>query len=78
MAGNNFELKPQFSRQDANYGNVLLGDGKLGFKWMDYESSGFFVREEVKHVKTYKDKSGKSYLIAAVNDGAPKVYKINN
>jgi len=77
LAGNNFEFKPQFSRLDANYGSVLLGDGNMGFEWQDYAESGFFVRDEVKHLISFRDKNGKKYLLAAINNGKPKVFKFN-
>ena len=77
MAGNNFEFKPQYSRLDANYGNVLLGDGKLNFKWQNYSDSGFFIRNEVKQLKTIKDKNGNEFIIAAINDDTPKLYRLN-
>lgn len=77
MAGNNFEFKPQYSRLDANYGNVLLGDGKLGFDWKNYDTSGFFIREEVKHLQLFKDNKGKTFLVAAINNEQPKIYKVN-
>jgi hypothetical protein len=76
MAGNNFEFKPQFSRLDANFGNVLLGDGNLNFEWQNYDESGFFVRDEVKHLKSVKDKNGNEFLIAAINEGKPKVFAL--
>ncbi len=78
MAGNNFEFKPQYSQLDASSGNVLLGDGKLGFEWQDYSTSGFEVRDEVKHIATFKDKAGKTYIIAAINNQKPKVYNGSN
>lgn len=77
MAGNNFEFKPQFSRLDASQGNVLLGDGKMGFTWQDYETSGFKIRDEVKYLKQFKDKNGKIYVIAAVNNNKPKIFVLN-
>ena len=77
MAGNNFEFKPQYSRLDANYGSVLLGDGKLNFTWQDYNTSGFMIKNEVKHLKTIKDKNGKTYVIAAINNELPKIFSIN-
>jgi len=76
MAGNNFEYKPQFSRLDASYGNVLLGDGNLNFEWQEYDRSGFLVRDEVKHLKSVKDKSGNEFLIAAINEGKPKIFAL--
>jgi hypothetical protein len=77
MAGNNFEFKPQFSRLDANYGNVLLGNGQLGFNWQNYTDSGLFIREEVKHLELLRDRSGKEFIVAALNDAAPKIYSIH-
>lgn len=77
MGGNNFEFKPQYSRLDANYGTVLLGNKELDFEWQDYSRSGFFIREEIKHLKQFKDRNGKSYLIAALNDTQPKIYRLN-
>ncbi len=77
MAGNNFEFKPQYSRLDANYGTVLLGDGKLNFTWQNYNTSGFMVKNEVKHLKIIKDKKGKRYVIAAVNNDSPKIFSID-
>lgn len=77
MAGNNFEFKPQYSRLDANYGNVLLGDGKLGFDWQNYDKSGFFIRNEVKHLQVFKDQNGASFLVAAINNKQPKIYAVN-
>ncbi|MHA7829531.1 MAG: FG-GAP-like repeat-containing protein [Flagellimonas sp.] len=77
MAGNNYEFKPQFSRLDASQGNLLLGDGKLGFTWQDYETSGFKIRDEVKYLKQFKDKNGKIYVIAAVNNNKPKIFALD-
>jgi hypothetical protein len=78
MAGNNFEFKPQFSRLDANYGNVLLNDGALNFNWQNYNTSGFFIKNEVKQLEVFQDKSGNSFVISAINNSEPKIYKLNN
>ena len=77
MAGNNFEFKPQYSRLDASHGSVLLGDGSLDFKWQNYNTSGFVIKNEAKHLKTISDKSGKTYLLAAINNEKPKLFLIN-
>ncbi|QLE00832.1 VCBS repeat-containing protein [Galbibacter sp. BG1] len=77
MAGNNYEFKPQFSRLDANYGSVLLGNGKGDFTWQDYNKSGFFVKGEVKKLAQFKDKSGATYLLVAINNEQPKIFKVN-
>ncbi|MGB5359670.1 MAG: VCBS repeat-containing protein, partial [Eudoraea sp.] len=77
MGGNNFEFKPQYSRLDANYGNVLLGDGSLGFEWQDYDTSGFYIRDEIKHLKQFKDKTGRTFIIVAINEKKPKIFELN-
>lgn len=78
MGGNNFEFKPQYSQLDASYGNVLLGDGTTNFEWQDYTQSGFYVREEIKHLAPFKDKEGNVFFIAALNNGKPKIFMPNN
>ena len=78
IGGNNFEFKPQYSRLDANYGNVLLGNKELDYQWEDYTKSGFFIREEIKHIKQFKDRNGHTFVIAALNDAQPKIYKLND
>lgn len=77
MGGNNFEFKPQFSRLDASYGHVLLSDGALNYDWQDYDTSGFFVKGEIKHLQKFRDKQGKTYVIAAINDTEPKIFLLN-
>jgi hypothetical protein len=77
MGGNNFEFKPQFSRLDASYGHVLLSDGPLNYDWQDYDKSGFFVKGEIKHMQKFRDKQGKTYVIAAINDTEPKIFMLN-
>jgi enediyne biosynthesis protein E4 len=77
MGGNNFELKPQFSRQDASYGHVLIGDGKMNFTWTEFLKSGFYVREEIRHLEYFTDKSGTRHMVAAINNGPARVFKIH-
>jgi hypothetical protein len=77
MAGNNYEFKPQFSRLDAGYGNVLLGDGNMGFEWQPFDRSGFFVKGEVKGLKTLRDRNGKTYVVAAINENKPRLFALD-
>ena len=77
MGGNNYEFKPQFSRLDASYGDVLLGDGDMGFQWQEHEKSGFFVKGEVKFIKTISDANGSIYLVVALNEDKPRIFKLN-
>jgi hypothetical protein len=77
MGGNNYEFKPQFSRLDAGYGNVLLGDGNMGFEWLDYDKSGFFLKGEVKFIKPIRDRDGRTYLVVALNEDKPRIFKLD-
>ncbi len=77
MGGNNFEFKPQYSRQDSNYGSILINKGNMEFILMDYIESGFFINKEVKHLEIIKDKYGRRVIIAALNDGKPMLFKVN-
>lgn len=77
LAGNRFEFKPQYSRQDSNFGNVLLGDGKNHFEWVNYANSGFFVRDEVRDLGLLTDMDGKRFLITATNNSEPRLFQFN-
>jgi hypothetical protein len=77
LGGNQYEFKPQFSRLDVNYGSVLLGNKSGNFSWLPYNSSGFFVKGEVKHIKTIKNKNNTNSIIAVINNSTPKIFKRN-
>jgi enediyne biosynthesis protein E4 len=77
LGGNQYEFKPQFSRLDANFGSVLLGTKKGTFFWTPYDKSGFFVKGEIKHLQTIKDKNNKVAIIAVLNNDKPKIFKPN-
>ncbi|MBL6607084.1 MAG: VCBS repeat-containing protein [Flavobacteriaceae bacterium] len=74
--GNNHEFRPQFSRLDSDFGNVLLNDGGQNFDWQNYKESGFYVREEIKHIQPFNDALGKTYIFVALNDEKPLVYQL--
>ena len=76
MGGNNFSFKPQFSRLDANEGLVFFGNEKGEFN--NQSQTGFKVKGEVKNIGWFKNKSGDSYLIVAVNNSKPKIFKVND
>ena len=78
LGGNQYEFKPQFARLDANYGSVLLGNKNGTFSWTPYKESGFFMRGEVKHLKTIKSKNNSTVIIAVINDNKPKIFKRND
>ncbi|WP_242156930.1 VCBS repeat-containing protein [Aestuariivivens sediminis] len=77
MGGNQYNFKPQYSRLDANYGSLLLGEGNGTFNWVDYDDSGFFVDGEIKHIATLKTTKGIE-LIIGINNQQPKIFKLNH
>lgn len=78
MGGNNFEFRPQFSRLDAGYGNVLLGDGNLNYSLQNFIDSGFFIKNEIKHLRLFRDKNGKTYIFTAINNDKPKIFEVGS
>ena len=77
LGGNQYEFKPQYGRLDANYGSVLLGSKKGTFTNSSSTASGFFVRGEIKKIQLIKNKNKKTFLLAAINNDVPKLFKLN-
>ncbi|WP_225899032.1 VCBS repeat-containing protein [Flavobacterium erciyesense] len=77
LGGNQYEFKPQYGRLDANYGSVLLGSKKGTFTKSNSTASGFFVRGEIKKIQLIKNKNKKTFLLAAINNDVPKLFKLN-
>lgn len=77
LGGNQYEFKPQYGRLDANYGSVLLGSKKGTFTNSSSTASGFFVRGEIKKIQLIKNKNQKTFLLAAINNDVPKLFKFN-
>ena len=78
LGGNQYEFKPQFSRLDANFGSVLLGNKKGEFSWLPYNQSGFMVKGEIKNLKMIKNKNKSTAMIAVLNNDKPKIFKRND
>ena len=77
LGGNQYEFKPQFSRLDSNYGSLLLGNKNGTYSWVPYNKSGFFMKGEVKHLKSIKNANNSVSVIAVINDNSPKIFKGN-
>ena len=48
LAGNDVHTKIRIGNSDANYGQVLLGDGRGNFRYIDQRTSGLNIRGEVR------------------------------
>jgi len=77
LGGNQYQLKPQYARLDANHGSLLLGNGKGGFNWVDNKTSGFIVQGEVKNISALKG-AQERYIITGINNAKPKIFKLKN
>jgi enediyne biosynthesis protein E4 len=77
LGGNLFGFKPQFSRLDANFGSVLIGNKKGTYTCLPYAESGFVVKGQVKHIKAIKNKNKSETIIAVVNNSKPVIFKKN-
>ncbi|MCL6217290.1 VCBS repeat-containing protein [Zunongwangia pacifica] len=76
IAGNDYDLKPQFSRLDANYGLVLINDGNGHFKAETSEKTGLFFKGQVRDLKVIQNKKGEKCLLVGINNKKPKMYKL--
>jgi hypothetical protein len=70
LAGNFFDVLTEVGRYDANYGLLLLGDGKLNFKATEPRKAGFFVKGQVRRMAQLKQ----GQLILAKNNSQAQVF----
>jgi hypothetical protein len=74
LMGNNYGLKPEVGRQDANRGVVLKGDGNGNFKSIPNIISGINVKGQVRDIELLNNKNGVIYVIA-INDDRARFFK---
>lgn len=76
LGGNDFNFLPQFGRQDASYGNVLLNDKAGGYNWIGPLKSGLLVEGEVRDIITFGS-GNKKYFIFFRNNDFPEEFELN-
>lgn len=76
MAGNFFDLLPQFCSIDASYGQVLLNKGNKNFDPVSSIASGLSVKGQVRDITLVKQKN-KTGLLLLRNNDTPLYYQIN-
>jgi hypothetical protein len=74
LLGNHSDNRLKIGSIDANYGCLLKGDGKGGFKYVSQSASGLSVTGDVKSAieTTINDAS---YLLIGTSDGPLQFYK---
>ena len=75
LCGNQTAFQPQFARVDANYGLVLLNQGKRQWKTMDVSSCGLDISGEVRAIRELVI-GGKPELIFFRNNDVPVSYSM--
>ncbi|MCG2462840.1 VCBS repeat-containing protein [Flavobacteriaceae bacterium F89] len=76
LAGNDFDLKPQFGRLDANYGTALIGERNGDYSVIEPKNSGFFLKGEVRNLRIFKNIKGDQFIVAGINNEYPKTFEI--
>ncbi len=76
LAGNQFSVKPEVGRYDANYGVLLKGDGKGGLTSVASNASGLFLSGQVREL-AFIQVGKQPMLFAASNADALQVLKYN-
>ncbi|MFN8258847.1 MAG: VCBS repeat-containing protein [Bacteroidales bacterium] len=76
MAGNDYQVRPTYGRYDALYGATFIGKSEIGFEYLPFSKSGFFVKGDARKIVPIRIK-GNSYLLVAVNNSEVKVFKCN-
>ncbi len=71
LAGNNSRNRIYLGRDDANHGQVMLGDGKGNFSYLPQPKSGLNVRGDVRSILVDGDR-----LLFGVNNSAVKCYRV--
>jgi hypothetical protein len=74
LGGNQYRVKPQAGRYDANYGILLIGDGIGGFKAVSKAETGLSINGEVRDF-LIREINGEKVLLVAMNNEAIKAYK---
>lgn len=76
LAGNFFDLLPQFCSIDASYGHVLLNKGNNQFEPMSTTASGLSVKGQVRDMAIIQQKN-KTGILFARNNNTPVYYLLN-
>ena len=68
LIGNNFSQETLYGRYDASLGTLLLGDGKLHWKNLEANKSGFIADGDAKYIRSIRTANGKVFIIANNNN----------
>lgn len=72
LCGNINKARLRFGKYDANYGLLLKGDGKGGFRYIPQKQSGFKLKGDVRSVVEISHQ-----IVIGINQSALVSYKLN-
>jgi enediyne biosynthesis protein E4 len=75
--GNHTTFLPQYGRNDASFGEILINKGNMKFEPMGYPQNGLMIKGMMRDIKPLKIK-GNDYLMIGVNDSKLKLYKFES
>ncbi len=74
--GNQYLIKPQFGRQDASTGWLLLGDKNKDSKIQYSRPEALKIKGQIRDLKSYKIKN-KTYIITLLNNDKIRNYEFH-
>lgn len=74
IGGNVEQTRIKIGKIDANYGMLMLGNGKGNFTTINQEKAGICIKGCIRSMVPYKDKSGKTQLLIGINNALPQIY----
>ncbi len=76
LGGNMYGLKPEVGRLDSSRGLVLINSGDGNFKTLDKETSGIFIRGEIRSIQSMKLGQSQDAIIVGINNAETRIFKI--
>ena len=76
LGGNLSGVKPEMGQYDASYGQLLIGDGKGEFQYLEIGKSGLSLRGDVRHIASVEPVAGKKLIMIVKNNDAAEIYEI--
>ncbi|MBI1344419.1 MAG: CRTAC1 family protein [Terrimonas sp.] len=74
--GNEYGFQPQFGRLDADFGSVMINDGKGAFSLVSQYASGLDLHGQVRDIVKFHRKE-KDYFLFLMNNEFPVLYELN-
>ena len=76
LAGNFYDVLPEWGRNDANFGIFMKGNGKGDFKVIANKKSGFVASGQTRKMLKVNQGNGQAIILAKNNDNA-QIFLIN-